>query len=146
MIITVIKHLLWAFVFSIICITTFDLPAIAQTFGEDIQTEQEQYHESALRRFEIIFTISIPFTGLHSYLAVRGVEMIRQSKVSPKFSRGDWTTVGSLTILFSGFVAFWDYMHTRNKDIHGVNIPRRQDEPLGMMPREPMLKLVSVGF
>jgi hypothetical protein len=76
---------------------------------EDQQPVAEAYHESALRRFEIVFTISLPFTALHSYLVVRGVEGIRQRKIAPELESSDWNTIGGLTILFSGFVAFWDW-------------------------------------
>ena len=106
------------------------LPSLAQTYEEDTQAVPEVYHESALRRFEIVFTISLPFTALHSYLAVRGVGMLRQRKVSPELHRADWNAVGGLTILFSGFIAFWDWLHTRGEDISETSIePRGRIEP-----------------
>jgi hypothetical protein len=107
----------------VLCLMSFILllPAsssFAQTRQEeDRQPVAEPYHESALRRFEIIFTISLPFTALHSYLVVRGVEGIRQRKIAPELKRSDWNTIGGLTILFSGFVAFWDWLHVRDEDI-----------------------------
>jgi hypothetical protein len=56
--------------------------------------------------------------------------MIRQQKVSPNFEKSDWNMVGGLTILFSGFVAFWDWMHTHDEDISENPItPRR---PIGL--------------
>ncbi len=138
-------------------------PLLAQTYPdeadmEDIGGEPEEYRESTLRRFEVVFAISIPFAALHSYLAVRGVEMIKQSKVSPAMSRGDWNSIGALTVLFSGFIAFWDYMHTRGEDIQDSELPRGQTEPLlPSMPdagyrgyqitgTEPMLRLLSGRF
>ena len=123
----------------------------------DTDEPAEPYRESALRRSEIVFTISIPFSALHSYLAVRGVEMIRQSKISPSMSDNDWRTVGGLTFLFSGFIAFWDYMHTRGDEIEDRTIPGLND-PLTMaippgsgymdqvMPREPVVQLLSGQF
>ena len=84
---------------------------------EDQQPVAEAYHESALRRFEIVFTVSLPFTALHSYLVVRGIEGIRQRKIAPELERSDWNTIGGLTILFSGFVAFWDWLHVRDEDV-----------------------------
>jgi hypothetical protein len=92
---------------------------------EDQQPVAEAYHESALRRFEIVFTVSLPFTALHSYLVVRGVEGIRQRKIAPELERNDWNTIGGLTILFSGFVAFWDWLHVRDEDIsEKMPVPR----------------------
>jgi hypothetical protein len=94
---------------------------------EDQQPVAEAYHESALRRFEIVFTISLPFTALHSYLVVRGVEGIRQRKIAPELERSDWNTIGGLTILFSGFVAFWDWLHVRDEDV-SEKMPGPRDE------------------
>ena len=123
----------------------FVFPSQAQTYQTDMQEKPEVYQESALRRFEVIFTISMPFTALHSYLGVRGVEMIRQGKISPNLSGANWNTVGGLTILFSGFVAFWDWLHTRGEDTSEIMItPRGQFEPLTgsglpiLNPRFPM--------
>ncbi|MBD3184130.1 hypothetical protein GF312_17730 [Candidatus Poribacteria bacterium] len=119
-------------VLVIIIIFTFNLTALSQTpygrgerYGdrEEAAVQQEEYKESPLRRFEIIFTISLPFTALHSYFSVRGVEMIRQQKVSPNFSDSHWQIIGGLTVLYSGFVAFWDYMHNRDKEINNYHIP-----------------------
>ena len=33
--------------------------------------EEEVYHESTLRRFEIVSIIALPFTAIHSYVGVR---------------------------------------------------------------------------
>ena len=150
-----IRYLPWVLIFSIPCIAVSS-PSLAQMNDEDINTEPEHYHESALRRFEIVFITSIPFTSLHSYLTVRGMEMVRQRKVSPEFSRVHWSSIGGLTFLFAGFVAFWDYLHTRGDDIQNMNMPRRQTEPLAVMQdtghryqamvREPTLRLLSIGF
>jgi hypothetical protein len=110
-------------VYSILCLMSFILllPAsssFAQTRqDEDQQPVAEAYRESALRRFEIVFTVSLPFTALHSYLVVRGIEGIRQRKIAPELERSDWNTIGGLTILFSGFVAFWDWLHVRDEDV-----------------------------
>ncbi len=95
----------------------FASSSFAQTPQADQQPVAEPYHESALRRFEIVFTVSLPFTALHSYLVVRGIEGVRQRKIAPELERNDWNTIGGLTILFSGFVAFWDWLHVRDKDI-----------------------------
>ena len=156
--------LIWLFIFAI----AFGLmvsPSQAQRYGEgygedeDMDIEPVKYSESALRRFEIIFTSSIPFTALHGYMTVRGVEMIRQNKIAPSFSRSDWNSVGGLTLLFSGLVAFWDYMHTRKADIRDLSAENREIEPLSMWTpvsgigytrqvtaREPMVQLLSAMF
>lgn len=104
----------------------FASSSFAQTRQEeDQQPVAEAYHESALRRFEIVFTVSLPFTALHSYLVVRGIEGIRQRKIAPELESSDWNTIGGLTILFSGFVAFWDWLHVRDEDIsEKMPVPR----------------------
>jgi len=106
----------------------FASSSFAQTRQEeDQQPVAEPYHESALRRFEIVFTVSLPFTALHSYLVVRGIEGIRQRKIAPELERSDWNTIGGLTILFSGFVAFWDWLHVRDEDV-SEKMPGPRDE------------------
>ena len=154
------RYLSWIFILAV-AYMTLSSPLLAQTYDteEDIDLESKEYHESALRRFEIVFTASIPFAALHSYLAVRTVEMIRQEKVAPSMGKANWNSVGGLTILFSGFIAFWDYMHTRETDIQDLNMERSDTIPLTLLlpassigythriaPREPMLRLLSVRF
>jgi hypothetical protein len=121
--------------FYILCLSLFLTSySYSQNYQDDIQSaatsKSEEYHESALRRAEIIFTISIPFTAIHSYLTVRGVEMIRQGKVSPKMMNNDWSLVGGLTIAFSSFVVFWDWLHTHDKIVSDRNLPGKKTEPL----------------
>jgi hypothetical protein len=150
------RYLLWILIFSLACLSTAS-SSLAQTYEDDVDAlvEPEHYRESALRRFEIIFQVSLPFTALHSYGVVRVVEMIRQDKVAPKFSRTDWITVGTLAILYSGFIGLWDYLHTRGEDIRDMSVPRGEtglstslhtDYRYNAAPREPMLGLVSMGF
>ena len=154
------KYVVWIFAFFTACMILCS-PSLAQRrrTAADMDKPSEPYRESALRRFEIVFTASIPFSAIHSYLTVRSVEMIRQSKVSPRISSGDWRAVGGLTVLFSGFIAFWDYLHTRGEDIQDRSFPRDQTDPLAMLtpvpgagythqiiPREPMVRLLSMKF
>ena len=154
------KYVVWIFAFFVACMILCS-PSLAQRRlpADEMTQPSEPYRESALRRFEIVFTSSIPFSAIHSYLTVRSVEMIRQGKVSPRISNGDWQAVGGLTVLFSGFIAFWDYMHTRGEDIQDRSVPRDQTEPLTMLmpvpgagythriiPREPMVRLLSMKF
>ncbi len=51
--------------------------------------------------------------------------MIKQRKVSPEMKRADWNAVGGLTILFSGFVAFWDWMHTHDEGASEMELKPR---------------------
>lgn len=109
------------FAFCLFFLLLINAQSYAQDYQDRVQSaqqrDQENYKESALRRAEIVFTISVPFTAIHSYFAVRGVEMAKQGKVSPKMGKNDWRMVAGLTITFSGFVAFWDWLHTRNEII-----------------------------
>ena len=153
------KYVVWIFVF----LTTYMVlcsPSLAQQrrrTAADIDKPLEPYRESALRRFEIVFTSSIPFSAIHSYLTIRSVEMVRQDKVSPRMSDGNWKAVGGLTVLYSGFIAFWDYMHTRGEKIQDRGVPRDETDPLamsipapgdeyGIIPSGPMVQLLSMKF
>jgi len=88
----------------------------------------EIYHESALRRFEIISTISVPFTAIYSYVTVRGIEMAIQGKVAPSITQSDWLLAGGLTVAFSGLVGFWDWMNTKDDDISEMSNTEEKDQ------------------
>lgn len=85
------------------------------------------YIESALRRFEIVATISMPFTAMHSYFIVRGVEMIRQNKVAPTLTETNWAIMGGTTVLLSTLVGLWDWSKTHNEDISEMSTPDERD-------------------
>jgi hypothetical protein len=99
------------------------------------QEEQvERYSESAIRRFEIITLMSLPFTSIHSYLIVRVIETARQGKVSPKFTDGDWRAVQVGAVVMALLVGAWDWLHTRSVDRNEPRIPnleRPEEEPGG---------------
>ncbi|MDE0299714.1 MAG: hypothetical protein OXN17_13860 [Candidatus Poribacteria bacterium] len=77
---------------------------------------EEDYRESSLRRFEIVSLISLPFTTIHSFLVVRGVEMVRQKEIAPELSNQNYTVIGASAVSFALFIGFWDWLHTRDKD------------------------------
>ncbi len=85
------------------------------------------YLESALRRFEIVTTISMPFTALHSYLIVRSVEMVRQNKVAPKLTETNWAIMGGTTVVLSSLVGLWDWSRTNKEDISEMSSPDEKD-------------------
>ena len=78
--------------------------------------EGEVYHESTLRRFEIITIIALPFTAIHSYAAVRGIQMIRQNEFAPELSSTDFKIIGASAASFALFIGFWDWLHTHDKN------------------------------
>jgi hypothetical protein len=129
--------------------------SLSHAHEEAIETESEEYRESAIRRFEIIFQISLPFTAIHSYGAVRLIEMARQNKISPMLSKNHWNIIIATTILYSGFVGLWDYLHTRGKEIHDMSRPDKSTE-LSLLPYaggdilnscvEPTLTILSLRF
>jgi signal peptidase II len=115
-----------------VCLIAFILfvaASVSVAFGQEEEskpqspkkTEGYEYTESPLRRFEIIFTVSLPFTTLHSYAVVRGIKMAQERKVSPKFSKSDWRNVGLGAVGFSAFIGFWDWLHTHK---HNPSQPR----------------------
>lgn len=88
------------------------------------QEEQTtQYSESAIRRFEIITLISLPFTSVYSYLIVRLVEMVRQGEVSPELSNKDWHAIQAGAVAMALLVGTWDWLHTRSVDRNEPRIP-----------------------
>lgn len=84
---------------------------------------EEHYHESALRRFEIVTLTSLPFTAIHSFLVVRGVEMVRQNEIAPELSSTHFGVIGASAVSFALFIGIWDWLHTHDKDSSEQLIP-----------------------
>ena len=80
------------------------------------QQEEEVYRESALRRFEIVTVIALPFTAIHSYVGVRGIQMIRQNEFAPELSGTDFRIIGASAASLALFIGFWDWLHTHDKN------------------------------
>jgi len=91
--------------------------------GQGKTQQREVYQESALRRFEIVTLVSLPFTAIHSFLAVRGVEMIRQNKVAPELDSLDFKIMGASAASLALFIGYWDWLHTRDKNLSEQLIP-----------------------
>ena len=87
------------------------------------QEEEEGYHESALRRFEIVTVIALPFTAIHSYAGVRGIQMIRQNEFAPELSTTDFGIIGASAISLALCIGFWDWLHTHDKNPSEELIP-----------------------
>lgn len=84
---------------------------------------EEHYHESALRRFEIITLSSLPFTAIHSYFGVRAVRMIQDNKIAPVLTPKNYRAMGISAVSLSLFIGIWDWLHTRNVDTSEPSIP-----------------------
>ena len=78
--------------------------------------EDDVYHESTLRRFEIVTLIALPFTAIHSYIGVRGIQMIRQNEFAPELSGTDFRIIGASAVSLALFIGFWDWLHTHDKN------------------------------
>ena len=85
--------------------------------------EEEGYHESALRRFEIVTFIALPFTAIHSYVGVRGIQMIRHNEFAPELSTTDFKIIGAAAVSFALFIGFWDWLHTHDENPSEELIP-----------------------
>lgn len=103
-------------------------------------THEEPYHESALRRFEIVTLISLPFTAIHSFLAVRGIEMVRQNEIAPELSSTNFKVIGASAVSLALFIGFWDWLHTHDKDSSEPLIPSTPS------PRQPRRKIGDAGW
>lgn len=102
----------------------------------------EHYHESALRRFEIITLSALPFTAIHSYLGVRTVRMIQENKIAPVLTPKNYRVMGISAVSLSLFIGIWDWLHTRNVDRSAPSIPehKKPDPPTeeGVPPEGPL--------
>ncbi|MCH8293040.1 hypothetical protein IH992_18275 [Candidatus Poribacteria bacterium] len=87
-----------------------------QTQSPRRQRQAEVYHESALRRFEIITLVALPFTAMHSFLAMRGVKMIQKKEFAPELTGTDFKIIGATAVSFALFIGLWDWMHTHDKN------------------------------
>ena len=85
--------------------------------------EEEVYHESTLRRFEIITIIALPFTAIHSYAGVRGIQMIRQNEIAPELTTTDFKIIGASALSLALFIGFWDWLHTHDENPSEELIP-----------------------
>ena len=110
-----------------VCVTQLEaqnqsVPSTQQTQ----ETQQEEYSESALRRFEIVTLSALPFTAVHSYLGVRGVKMIQTNKIAPELTPQNYRVVGITAVSLSLFIGIWDWLHTRNVDRSAPSVPGRK--------------------
>ncbi len=87
------------------------------------ETQEEEYSESALRRFEIVTLSSLPFTAVHSYLGVRGIKMIQTNKIAPELTSQNYHAMGICAVSLSLFIGIWDWLHTRNVDRSAPSVP-----------------------
>ena len=87
------------------------------------QQEEQVYHESTLRRFEIVTIIALPFTAIHSYVGVRGIQMIRQNEFAPELSGTDFKIIGASAASLALLIGFWDWLHTHDKNPSEELIP-----------------------
>ncbi len=128
----VITHLLFmtAFIYCVFYLSSVIPSAHAQLYPKnEVKEPSEPYRESALRRFEIVSISSLPFTTIHSYLAVRGIRMATQSKFAPKLSDADYKIMGASAVAFSVFIGFWDWLHTRDADTSELIMPQELQQP-----------------
>ena len=110
-----------------------------QRLSEDTPAAQraqraEEYKESALRRFEIVTLVSLPFTAIHSYLAVRGVRIIQEGNIAPEFSSRDFKIVGVTAVSYALLIGFWDWLHTHGKNPSEQLIPTSPRPPTPPRP------------
>ena len=94
------------------------------------QEDHADYSESALRRFEIITLSSLPFTAIHSYIAVRGIKMYRENIFAPEMTPRDYRIVGIGAVSLSLFIGVWDWLHTRNVDRSAPLVPEPEAPPV----------------
>jgi heme/copper-type cytochrome/quinol oxidase subunit 3 len=73
--------------------------------------------ESAFRRGEVIFFLSSPFTFLFSAILIGGVytQVSKQDFTPAKWPQEVWIGVGSLSLLSSGLIVYYDYVEMEKK-------------------------------
>ena len=117
--------------FVVLILTVIVVPGVSAQYQEGLgeetppahEHEEEGYHESALRRFEIVTLIALPFTAIHSYAGVRGIQMIRQNEFAPELSTTDFKIIGASAASFALLIGFWDWLHTHDKNPSEELIP-----------------------
>jgi len=97
--------------------------------------QEEIYKEGKLRRFEIVTLIALPFTAIHSFLVVRGVEMIKQNEFAPELSGTNFKIIGASAASTALFIGFWDWLHTHDTDSSQQLIPATPSKPSAPQPR-----------
>ena len=102
--------------------------------------EEEVYHESTLRRFEIVTLIALPFTAIHSYAGVRGIQMIRQNEFAPELSTTDFKIIGASALSLALLIGFWDWLHTHDKNPSEELIPT-SPQPITPPRRAPIQRV-----
>ena len=105
----------------------------AELSKNDKPEEPLAYNENRLRRFEIISLTSIPFTAIHSFLAVRGVKMIQQNKFAPQISDKDYQVIGLCTVTSSILIGLWDLYNNRGKNTSELLIPEIDQSNLNQL-------------
>ena len=105
----------------------------AELSKNDEPEELLAYSESRLRRFEIISLTSIPFTAIHSFLAVRGVKMVQQNKFAPQISGKDYQVIGLCTVTSSILIGLWDLYNNRGKNTSELLIPEIDQSNLNQL-------------
>ncbi len=101
------------------------------------QQEEDGYHESTLRRFEIVTIIALPFTAIHSYVGIRGIQMIRQNEFAPELSTTDFKIIGASALSLALLIGFWDWLHTHDKNPSEELIPTLP-QPISPPRRSPI--------
>ena len=105
----------------------------AELSKNDKPEEPLANNENRLRRFEIISLTSIPFTAIHSFLAVRGVKMIQQNKFAPQISDKDYQVIGLCTVTSSILIGLWDLYNNRGKNTSELLIPEIDQSNLNQL-------------
>jgi hypothetical protein len=109
------------------------------------QQEEQVYHESTLRRFEIVTIIALPFTAIHSYVGVRGIQMIRQNEFAPELSPTDFKIIGASALSLALLIGFWDWLHTHDKNPSEELIPT-SPQRITPPPRSPIQRVGQHGW
>ena len=95
----------------------FQLILVSSLLANNIYGVNSLESESSFRRGEVIFFLSTPFTFLFSSLLIGGVytQVSKQDFTPLKWPQEVWIGVGSLTLLSSGFVVYYDYVEMKKK-------------------------------
>ena len=127
-----------------VMIATNALAQLQENPEEDIpvagQQEEQVYHESTLRRFEIVTIIALPFTAIHSYVGVRGIQIIRQNEFAPELSPTDFKIIGASALSLALLIGFWDWLHTHDKNPSEELIPT-SPQRITPPPRSPLRRV-----
>ena len=99
--------------------------SLKEQFGKDglpLDFGKHSYHESPVRRFQIVFFLSLPITALFTYGIWRGSRYIA-NPVENRLTAGESAGVAGIGAVLSGLIGWYDYYRVKRYQPSPTSIP-----------------------